>query len=208
MNFDIVALKPLIVDAVVVAIMLIFALAHGKKGLYNEIMPYVVFVFALVTGVFSSRTLAPIVSPFANGFIEEKIAGKYEGIGVQFIDDIAADLINKKLDVISEKIVQIALFIICTLIAWIILAIIKKAFGAVADWSAIGLINHGLGFIFGLAEAFLLILLALRVTSMLNITTLTDLSKDTLILNWIHGVDLKELINDITIYLKAFEAFK
>ena len=197
MNLDLATLKPFIVDATVVAIMLICAISHGKKGIYNEVMPFVVFIFAVIIGVFSSRTLAPVVAPYTNTFIEEKIIGSYKGTGLKIIDSFAQDFINKELSVLSEKILQIALFIICTLVAWLLLSIIKSVFGKVADWFAIGWINHSLGFIFGLAEAFLAVLLLTRLASLANITALSDLAKDTVVFKWIYGVDLKELINQI-----------
>lgn len=212
MNLDIIALKPIIVDAIVVAIMLTSAIAHGKKGLYNEVMPFVIFIFAVIIGVFSSRVLAPIVAPYTNTFIEEKIIGSYKETGLKIIDSFAEDFINQEMSVLCEKITQIALFIVCTLVAWLLLAIIKSAFGALADWFAIGWINHSLGFILGFAEAFLAILLLIRLSSLLNINVLSDLSKDTIVFKWIYGVDLKELINkikDLNISLtESFEAIK
>lgn len=209
MNLDIIALKPIVVDAIVVAIMLTCAVAHGKKGLYNEIMPFVIFVFAVIIGVFSSRTLAPIAAPYTNGFIEEKIIGSYKETGLKIIDSFAEDFINQELSALSEKILQIVLFVVCTLVAWLLLAIIKSAFGALADWFAIGWINHSLGFIFGFAETFLIILLLIRLASLLNINVLSNLSKDTVVLKWIYGVDLKELVNKIKdINLALTESFE
>ena len=123
-----------------------------------------------------------------------------EGGDEQFAKEIKeklAEVAMLRAKLICKKAVHVALLIVCTLLAWLILTILKKIFAGLADWSVIGWANKLGGFIVGTCEALLILIILSRVFDIAGIELLNDLSDGTYVLNWITNGDINAALHEL-----------
>lgn len=99
-----------------------------------------------------------------------------------------------KARLLCDKVCLVGLFGLCTALALLALTIIKNIIGEVADFSVIGWLNHGLGFVFGAVEMIVILLVIIRGAGMLGITFFQDLSEGTVLLTWLIGGDIENAL--------------
>lgn len=97
---------------------------------------------------------------------------------------------------ICFKVVHVILFVVITLLALLVLGLLKDWISNITKLPVVGKLDHVLGFVLGFAEAVIVILFVVRLAALLGIDTFKELSKDNLILKWFCGGGFdKELIS-------------
>lgn len=102
-----------------------------------------------------------------------------------------------KAKLLCDRVCKVALFGIITAIALLVLTIIKNILDKVANFSIVGWANHLLGFVFGLVEMTVILLVIIRFAGMISITFFQELSEGTVLLKWLIGGDINATLHSI-----------
>ena len=158
------------------------------------------------------RSLSKVFQDSWNRLIQSFGVEQLDGLMIKDTDDVDYQdnemvaklkiLALSKSKLLCDKVCHLALFGIITAIALLVLTIIKNLLGKVADFSIIGWVNHGGGFVLGAIESIVIILVVVRGAGLLNIPTFRNLSEGTVLMKWFVGGDVQSTITklqDITI---------
>ncbi len=123
---------------------------------------------------------------------------KYAGGDVrEEITEKLAAVVMAKVRLMVEKIVSIALFAVITILAFAILKRIVRPLKKTGKVPVIGWFDHFGGFVLGVIEAVVLLLIVVRGAGLLHITYFSELSKDSMLLSWFVGGDIQGTIDSI-----------
>ncbi len=109
----------------------------------------------------------------ANGNVGEDFAVKVKTLALA------------KTRMLADLAVHVVLFILIYIVAALILKLISKSLEKVADWSVLGWLNHGGGFVLGAIEMAVIWLVVVRVCGLLHVTFFQELAEGTTILKWL-----------------------
>ena len=232
------SLNPLVLDGIICATVLIFALIRAKIGLWHTVSKIAVFFLAVAIALAGSRFLTPMASNFAwekvGPTVEEKIETTIDSViaedgtiknsdnglgdilvkllgidkdassGGQVGDSLGEDFTVKiktlalaRARLIADAIVHIILFIVIYIVAALLLKLVAKGLDKVADWSVLGWLNHGGGFVLGAVEMAVIWLAAVRICGLLGVTFFSELSTGTTILKWLCEGDIAGALGQI-----------
>ncbi len=102
-----------------------------------------------------------------------------------------------KTRMLTDLAVHVVLFILIYIVASLILKLIAKALEKVADWSVLGWLNHGGGFVLGAIEMAVIWLVVVRVCGLLNVTFFKELAEGTVVLKWLCEGDVIGALSQI-----------
>ncbi len=119
-------------------------------------------------------------------------------------EDLGADFAAKlktlamaKAKLLADAILHVILFILIYIVAALILKLISKGLEKVADWSVLGWLNHGGGFLLGLIEMSVIWLAVVRICGLFGVTFFSELSEGTTVLKWLCEGDVAAAISQI-----------
>jgi len=231
-------LNPIVIDAIICAIVLIFAFIRAKIGLYHIVSSIAVFFLAVAIAFVGAHFLTPTasdvvwekISPRVEQKIDETIASaiaedgtvknadhtvgdvlvKLLGIdktassGAELGEELGSDFTAKvktlamaKAKLLAERIVSIVLFVLIYIVAALLLKLVAKGLEKIADWSVLGWLNHGGGFLLGFVEMSVILLAVVRIAGFFNVTFFTELSEGTTVLKWLCEGDVSAAISQI-----------
>ncbi len=102
-----------------------------------------------------------------------------------------------KARMLADLIVHVILFILVYIVASLILSLISKGLEKVADWSVLGWLNHGGGFVLGVIEMAVIWLAVVRICGLLGVTFFQELSEGTTVLKWLCEGDVVGALGQI-----------
>lgn len=100
------------------------------------------------------------------------------------------DTVMKNAEAICRRVCNIVLFIIITLIALLVLTLLKDWISNVRELPVIGGIDRFAGFVLGVAEATLVLMIIIRAAGGLGIDFFKENSANTILLKWFCGEGL------------------
>lgn len=82
-------------DAIILVVILLFALIKGHKGFFRCVVPVVILAIALVGSYFLTPYVEPVAQEKLLPFVQQKVMEKMEDVDLGTVGDISS-LINKK----------------------------------------------------------------------------------------------------------------
>ena len=79
-------------DAVILAVILLFALIKGSKGLFKCVIPVVILALALVGAYIITPYVEPVAQEKLMPFVQKKVIEKVEGVDLGTIGDITSKI--------------------------------------------------------------------------------------------------------------------
>ena len=99
-----------------------------------------------------------------------------------------------KAELTLEKLIHVGLFGVISAIFLLLLTLLKNLLEKIANFSIVGWVNHGLGFVLGLVEIIVILIVIIRGAGLFGINFFKDISEGTLILKWLVGGDIQSTI--------------
>ena len=151
-----------IVDIIVIAVILISAIVCLKKGFIRCLFGFASTVISIILAIFLTR---PIISA-TNGLfgLTEKIGNE---ILCYFIGFFAVFILTKLLTVLISKMLS---------------SFVDKI-------PVVGKLNHGLGFVLGLAQGFLSVCAVVAVLKLIQSTNLFVFVENTVFVKWLYNAN-------------------
>jgi len=202
---------PMVVDVIVATMIIAFAVIMAKKGIYQCAATVVVIILSICLGVVGSKAaLKPVYSfvwSLCEPKVEETIEKKIEDTLGEIIDTedsvLAAEIEEAtmtKAETTTEKVCHFILFLLILIVSLLILCLIKDLIGKVTKLPVVGWVNSVGGFIFGVIEAVIILLLIVKIADMFEITFFRDIANDTILFNWLISGDYMNTIETIEEY--------
>jgi len=102
-----------------------------------------------------------------------------------------------KAELTLEKLIHLGLFGVISAVFLLLLTMLKNLLEKVANFSAVGWVNHGLGFVLGLVEIIVILIVIVRGAELLGINFFRNISEGTVLLSWLIGGDIQGTINSL-----------
>ena len=154
-----------------------------------------------------SDGITPMVSPTES--IEKGLKGLKNMLGIEIEDedlpdssDVSLseklmDILMAKAELLCAKLTKLLIFILCFIICTIILSVLIRGRRR-SSRTAIGFVDHLLGFLFGLLEGAVLMLIVVRCCNLFNVDFFVRLSEGTKLLSWLCGGDIQQSWQQLT----------